>query len=92
MGAQLQSTPLAFARPQGVDCSIKFSKASINYLMYLEQKEGLDIRHGLKPGGEYCLKIGPTSYRLDGYYKTDNGQQYAVEYNGCLVSFFCNIS
>ncbi|XP_078531047.1 uncharacterized protein LOC144817954 [Lissotriton helveticus] len=56
----------------------RYSTPSIQWLMYVSEKEDIDIRHALQ-GGEY--RLGP--YYLDGYAEI-KGVRTAFEYNGCF--------
>ena len=56
----------------------RFSTPGIQWLMYLEHKEGVEIQHALR-GGEF--RIG--RYFLDGY-AVVGGQPTAFEFNGCF--------
>ncbi|CAM5130676.1 unnamed protein product [Natator depressus] len=56
----------------------RYSTPSIQWLLYISQKEHIQIRHALQ-GGE--LQVGP--YFLDGYANID-GVHTAFEFNGCF--------
>ncbi|OOY49400.1 hypothetical protein BOV97_12840 [Solemya velum gill symbiont] len=70
------STPIAQVPSTGY--RDQYSKASIEWLEWMAQKDGVIIRHALN-GGE--KKVGKTRYKLDGYCaETDT----AYEFHGCI--------
>ncbi|XP_042324842.1 uncharacterized protein LOC121931305 [Sceloporus undulatus] len=56
----------------------RYSTPAIQWLMYLEHTEGIEIKHALKGGEE---KVG--RYFLDGYAEVE-GCRTAFEFNGCF--------
>ncbi|XP_059582038.1 uncharacterized protein LOC132250018 [Alligator mississippiensis] len=56
----------------------RFSSPSIQWLMYISEKENIQIQHALQ-GGEF--HVGP--YFLDGYANI-GGEPTAFEFNGCF--------
>ena len=78
---QFSSSGIAQVPPHGY-ANDQFSKASINWLKWLEFNEGVHIQHGLNEG-EHC--VPGSKYKLDGFIPATHGRQkVALEFHGCV--------
>ena len=77
----LPLTLIAVEPPSGWrGASVNHSKASLEWLMWVQHHSGGRIQH-TRQGGGHCIPIGPLSYFDDGY---DAETHTVYEFHGCI--------
>ncbi|XP_063418064.1 uncharacterized protein LOC134700765 [Mytilus trossulus] len=64
---------------QGYNPEEKHSIKALKWLRYVSKSKGIHIQHARNGGEKY---IG--DYRVDGYHKSEDGEEIVFEYHGCF--------
>ncbi|VDI13173.1 Hypothetical predicted protein [Mytilus galloprovincialis] len=64
---------------QGYNPEEKHSIKALKWLRYVSKSKGIHIQHA-RNGGEKCIG----DYRVDGYHKSEDGEEIVFEYHGCF--------
>ena len=73
----LQPETIALIPHKGYNPELKKSVKALQWIKYISHVQGHNIQHA-KNGGEKTI----CPYRVDGYYKTDNGHKVVMEFHG----------
>ncbi|VDI57671.1 Hypothetical predicted protein [Mytilus galloprovincialis] len=66
-------------KSQGYNPEEKHSIKALKWLRYVSKSKGIHIQHA-RNGGEKNID----AYRVDGYHKSEDGEEIVFEYHGCF--------
>lgn len=75
----LEPETIALIPAHGYRPEEKQSLLANQWLSYMSHSTGINIQHGRNYGEKY---VGP--YKIDGYYRTDDDEDVALEFHGCF--------